>query len=388
MDIRTFEAFSMKDAIKSVKKALGADAVILSTKEKPSENGKNRIIEVTAAAAGTMRSVGGAQAQPGVSLQQSGMRELEGQLDGLSIRMSALQDSTPTKRQVETIEAGLREVKMLLVEALRGKEGSTLKDLPIALVPLERQLRVMGVDDASMTDLVRHLRTLPDPTEEAEGFYRDHAVRWMMKRIKIASRWQMTPGAPAVHALVGPPGAGKTAAVAKIAARYHMKEKAKVAVASCDHHRLAASEQMRVFCKVVGVPFIALSDETDLRRAVDQKKDVDLLLIDTPGIGAKSASGMAEIQALKNVGVPIEFHLCLSVTEKESQLDAAIKAYAPLGLSSLVFTKLDESWSFGEIYNLSRRWSLPLSFFSVGPEIPQDVERATRERVLERLFGL
>ena len=391
MDIKTFEAFSMKDAIKNVKKALGADAVILSTKEKTSPDGKNRLIEVTAAAAGSMRSVGGASSQHS-SLSGTTAVHLENQIEGLSIRLTSLQENTPTKRQVDALESGLQELKMLLIETLRGKDGSALKDLPQALIPIERQLRAMGVDDTSMAELIKHLRTLPDPEAGAAiaEHYRDHAIRWMLRRVKIAPKWNVTSGgATAVHALVGPAGAGKSSAVAKLAALYHLKEKVKVTVASFDNSRIAASEQMRIFCKIVGVPFVALTDVSELRAKLDEQRDqADLFLIDTAGISPKSGSGVSAISELKGSGYPIQYHLCLSVTEKEAQLDQAIKGFAPLGLQSLLFTKLDESWSFGEIYNVSRRWSLPLSFFSIGAEIPQDIERATRERIIERIFGL
>lgn len=389
MDIKTFEAFSMKDAIKNVKRTLGADAVILSTKEKASPDGKSRLIEVTAAAAGSMRTLSGASSQQNML----NSAHLESQVEGLSIRLSALQDNTPTKRQVDALESGLQEMKLLLIETLRGKDGSTLKDLLPAIVPVERQLRAMGVDDTSLADLVKHLRTLPDHEgneSTPDEYYRDHAIRWMLRRVKIAPKWAVSAGgSTAVHAIVGPAGSGKSSAIAKLAAFYHLKEKLKVTVASFDNQRIAATDQMRIFCKIVGVPFINLSDAHDLKAKLEAQKDQsDIFLIDTAGVSAKSGTGLAAIETLKNSGCPVEFHLCLSVTEKEAQLDQAIKGFAPLGLQSLLFTKLDESWSFGEIYNVSRRWSLPLSFFSIGPEIPQDIERATRERIIERIFGL
>lgn len=195
-------------------------------------------------------------------------------------------------------------------------------------------------------------------------------------------------GATTVQAVVGPTGVGKSSLVAKIAAYYHLKEKSKVRVVSFDNHRLAASDQMRVFCKIIGVPFSVMTDVDELRQLVADHSDTELILIDTAGTSPKSPTGIDGIDALKGHGVTIDFHLCLAVTEKAQQLDLAIRNFSKIGLQSLIFTKLDESWSFGEIYNLSKKWSLPLSFFSIGQEIPDDLERATRERVVERLFGL
>ena len=117
---------------------------------------------------------------------------------------------------------------------------------------------------------------------------------------------------------------------------------------------------------------------------------MELVLVDTPaGVSPKAPELIAELAALKETGLPLDVHLVLSMTDKEAQLDQAVRAFSPVGLASVAFTKLDESWSFGEIFNLSKRWALPpSSFFAIGQQIPDDVERASRERVIERLFGL
>lgn len=386
MDIRTFEAFSMKDAVKSVKKTLGVDAVILSTKEKPAPGGKGIIYEVTAAAAG-VKKTGASRAEP----MMQGDLDSEARLDAAITRLTAVSDQAPSKRQIAAIESGMTELKLLLIESLRGKDGSPLQDLPEALVPIDRQLRVMGVNDVSIADLMKHLRTVPAPeakTDDALTYYKDQAIRWMMKRIKIAPRWQLMPGAVSYHAVVGTTGVGKSSLVAKLAAHYGIREKHKVAVVSLDNQRLAAAEQMRVFCKIIGVPFGTATNAEEIAAFTQSQKNVELVLIDTAGTSPKNGQAIDQILALKNDGIPCDFHLCLSVTEKEDQMEQAVRSFSRLGLASVAFSKLDESWSFGEIFNLSKKWALPLSFFGIGPEIPDDLERATRERVIERIFGI
>lgn len=315
-------------------------------------------------------------------------------LNALSARVNALADAAATKSQVQALEAGMRELKLLLLETLRGKDGSPLKDLSPALVPIDRQLRVMGVDDVCIADLMKHLVSLPPPlTSPDEGqdvtaAYRDQAVRWMMKRIRIAPRWTVMPGAVSWQAVIGTPGAGKSSVVAKLAAHYARREKHKVAVVSLDNRRLAAAEQMRIFCKIIGVPFLTVASAKELASLTDSNREIELFLIDTAGVGTKATDALASLEEAREAGVPIDFHLCLAITEKETQMDQAVRAFSRLGIQSLIFTKLDEGWSYGEIYNLSRRWALPLSFFGIGQDIPDDFERATRERVIERIFGL
>jgi flagellar biosynthesis protein FlhF len=223
---------------------------------------------------------------------------------------------------------------------------------------------------------------------EGESYYRDQAIRWLMKRIKIAPKWNLMPGAVSYQAVVGPAGVGKSSLVAKLAALYAVREKRQVAVVSLDNHRLAASEQMRIFCKIIGVPFVAAATPADVFAVPETHRDVELVLIDTAGVSPKGLGRIGELQTLKEAGSPVDVHLALSVTEKDAQLDQAVRSFSRLGLASLAFTKLDESWAFGGIFNLSKKWALPLSFFAIGQQIPDDVERASRERVIERLFGL
>jgi flagellar biosynthesis protein FlhF len=387
MDIKTFEAFSMKDVIKSVKQTLGSDAVILSTKEKASPNGKGTVYEVTAAASSSTRKTGSSHATQHLQQMNNGPTP---DFDAINVRLTAIAEQIPTKRHLTNMDAGIHELKLLLLEALRLKENSQFEDASPALANIMTQLKVMGVNESSIIELVKHLRSLPPPegkTPEDE-YYRGQAIRWMMKRIKIAPKWVVMKGTTAYQVVIGPTGVGKSSTIAKLAAHYKMKERANVMVVSMDNHRIAAADQMRVFCKIIGVPFATASSPEDIAAIVAAKRDLELVLIDTGGISPKNPSQIEQLANLKTSSMPFDFHLCLSITDKEQQMDAAIRAFSVIGLNSIVFSKLDESWSFGEIYNLSKKWGLPLSFFAIGQDIPDDIERATRERVIEKLFGL
>ena len=355
----------------------------MSTRERQAPGGKGLIYEITAATSGSAKKGASSRYAPEPpAINDNGLEQLQA-------RLAALSDVAATKVQVQAIEAGLQELKLLVTEALRTKEGSSIHDLPKSMVPLERQLRLMGVNDLSIAELVKHLRTLPAPNaQEGESYFSDQAIRWMMKRIKIAPRWSVMAGATSYQAIIGASGVGKTSVTAKLAAMYALKEKNQVVVASLDHQRLAATEQMRIFCKIIGLPFIAASSPEDIIKIPESHRDVELVLIDTAGVSPKNPAAITALSELKANGMPVDFHLCLSATSKESQVEQEIRAFLNLGINSLIFSKLDESWAFGEIFNASRKWSIPLSFFSIGQQIPDDIERSTRERVIERIFGL
>jgi len=388
MDVRTFEAFTLRDAIKAVKQEFGKDAVILKTREKMQGPGK-RMFEVTAAAP-SARSIAGAT----TTNADDSATEVRQAIQNLGSRIGMIQEKMVASEQAMALESGIRELKFILIETLRKRDGSKYSNLPEEIGDLVRQLEIMGVEDARLTDLIKYLGSLPtqdmekNKDESAAEYYKDQSVRWLLKRVKVAPRWDILSGSLSVHCLVGTTGVGKSTSVAKLAAHYHLKEKKKVLVASLDNQRLAASDQMRIYCKILGIPFELLSEPGELAAAISRHHDTELVLVDTAGRSPKNPRNLDELIEFKGTQVPIDFHLVLALTEKEDQLDRSVRCFSKLGLQSILFTKLDETWTYGEIFNVSTRWGVPLSYFGTGQAIPEDIERASRERVVERIFGL
>jgi len=400
MQVKTFEALTIKDAVKAVKKEFGQNAIILSTREKSvtgavAGNDLTKTIEVTAAIPDgqhTNRDL--AATSNYMSPHLSKDNDFQSKIDSVDLKLSALIERSPVKSNIHYLETSLHEMKMLLLETLRTKEGSTIKNLPAHLVNLDRSLRAMGIEEVHLVKLMQGLMNHPQPKTtdgqqlSQEEYYRAQAIRWMLKKIKIAPQWTLMDGQLSIHAFVGSTGVGKTTVISKLAAHYHIKKKKKVAIVSFDPYRLAASEQLRIYSKIIDVPFISINQPEELTKRILDLKDIELVLIDTAGYSSKNTKLAASFENLRKIELPLDMHLVLPVTEKEDQIDRTIRFFSQSGIQSLIFSKLDESWSYGTIFNISQRWSLPLSFFSTGQEIPDDIERATRERVVERIFGI
>ena len=395
MQVKTFEGFSMQDAVKAVRKELGKEAVILRTKEKPMENGKAKIFEITAALP-DIRRHGGAGGGSSISALTSGdLQEFAAEIMGLKAAVNNFAINTPGRDRIANIESGMDELKTLMIQSLKGVKGSLYEGLNPNAADLVKKLELMSVDETSMANLVTHLKSLPDQPESGHGFaeqvfgdyYKAAAIKWMLGRIKIAPDFKSIADSMGVHVFVGATGGGKSSVVAKLAAHFHLKEKMKVVVCSCDGTRIAAHEQMRIYAKVIDTIFVPIESVEDIERVVSEHDDAQFIFIDTAGRSPKR-NKLEDLMPFKNLNVPIDFHLVLSATDKEQQMDRTVRSFLGLGLSSLIFTKLDETWSYGEIFNLSQKWSVPLSYFGTGQGVPEDIERASKERVIERIFGL
>lgn len=392
MQVKSFEAVTMRDAIKAIKSEFGRDAVILSTKEKKVDE-RTSVYEVTAAVPEQRKSFG-AFGMPDAIAGNADLQDLSERLQVLEVKLNSLHENLPRKNHITNIEAGLEELKALLLESVRDSMNTKYENLSPCLADIQKQLSLMGVSEAQRVQLMKYLQDLPDPKDAGKSipdsqqdYYRSHAIRWMLKRIKIADRW-LAEGGMQIHAFVGSSGSGKSSLVAKLAANFKKQHRAKVLIVSFDTNRLSSSEQMRTYARILNVEFESIDSPSELESIMERHQDVNLVLLDTGGCSPKSAPQIKNILRLSEVNFPVDFHLVLPASDKESQMDRCVRSFSPLSLASIAFTKLDESWSYGEIFNISAKWTLPLSYFSTGSKIPEDIERATKERVVERIFGL
>jgi flagellar biosynthesis protein FlhF len=392
VDVKTFEAFSMRDALKAVKTHFGNDAVILNTREKKIEGAKGKVYEVTAAKNSQASVMGASRGQQGSSQIKDNLVELVEYFKTLERSIKSLGEEMARRQDLFRLDAGLHELRTVVYDELAKSKGSFVEGMNPSLTKMFQRLKMMGLDEAEMAKLADFLKALPlEKTSDPEQLfqtYQAQAIRWMMKRIKVAPPWNPVMGERAVHVLVGSSGSGKTSAAAKIAHHYKTDHKQRVLLVAFDNKRIAAREQLRVTAKVLGMPYESIERPRDLLDILEKKKDWDLVVVDSAAECPRSKEDLGDLLDFRDVELPVSFHLTLGMTEKEVQMDRMIRGFSHLGLSSLIFNRLDESWSYGEIFNLSLRWSLPISFFGVGRAVPEDLERASRERVVERIFGL
>lgn len=188
---------------------------------------------------------------------------------------------------------------------------------------------------------------------------------------------------------IGPTGVGKTTTIAKLAYSLMEQRKAKVALLAADTYRIAAVDQLRTYAEIMNLPLFVIYSETEL---VEQKEDLerfDVILVDTAGRSHRNKEQRDDIERLVNA-VPEdarEVYLVLSATTKYRDLVKITETYSQLAEYRLIFTKLDETGTIGNIFNIKMLTGAPLSYATNGQNVPDDISRMDPQSVARQLLG-
>ena len=193
-------------------------------------------------------------------------------------------------------------------------------------------------------------------------------------------------GSRKVIALIGPSGVGKTTTAAKLAAVWKFQKKRNVALIIMDDHRIGAVDQIKIYSKIIGVPVEIASDKNELRKAIKKLKHKDLVIIDTPGLNCRNELELEKFYKYFEKMRIIETHLLLSATTKEKDFIDISERLNKLEINRLIFTKIDESSTHGNILSHLIRTKIPVSCFTCGHEIPESIEDASMDRLLSLII--
>jgi flagellar biosynthesis protein FlhF len=207
------------------------------------------------------------------------------------------------------------------------------------------------------------------------------------KRIRVSGPLLSGDGDRAIALMLGPSGAGKTSVITKLAAHYRLEEKKSVAIVTFDTYREASVEQLRMYAHVLGVPFASALSPRQVYEGLRRYAQTDLVLIDMPGIGPDDVSSAKELHHLLREESEVATHLVLAASTREQDLRRIVERVKDLPLLRLLFTKLDETDSFGTIFELAHQTGAPLSYWSAGQRVPEDIELATPERLATFLIA-
>ena len=221
-----------------------------------------------------------------------------------------------------------------------------------------------------------------NPTAVKRYFY-------SLLRNMLPCRKELSDKKQRIMMLVGPTGVGKTTTLAKLAARfaYGNEKRYKTGIITLDTYRIGAVEQLFQYAKMRKLPILDVIEVEDFQNAIKQLSYCDVILIDTTGNSQYDKEKLERLDKfLKHSGAKIDVNLVLSAGSKVEDLIEIYNGFSFLQIDTLIITKFDETKIFGNVFSLIYETNTPVSYFSVGQEVPDDLVEAKSEFLVECVF--
>lgn len=393
MDIRTYRAATMHEALALVRRDLGPEAAVLHAREVPAGKLLGRLlgsrqIEVTASLGVNVPSRFAKRSEPEpATVAASAAFRPSSPVRSNSQRATI--EPPPDPVLTEEVKGQLSSLQTMVQELCQQTRRGSKRDLPDTLFRLFTDLIEADLSEEVARDLIEKVRSEAADAELADPvLLRARIVRMVETDVAVAGPIAVTPGRRRLVALVGPTGVGKTTTIAKLAANFRLKQKRNVGLITVDTYRIAAVEQLRTYADIIDLPMQVVSTPREMREAAKRMSGMDLVLMDTAGRSPKDDIKIQELKALLTEAAVDEVHLVLSSVAGARVLQQTAERFAAVGTTALVVTKLDEATSFGNLLPLLRSSRLPLSYLTNGQNVPDDIETARVDRVASLVLGI
>ncbi|WP_457561406.1 flagellar biosynthesis protein FlhF [Caminibacter sp.] len=400
MKLKTYTAQTYTEALNKIKEELGDDVVIVSSKEIKRK-----------------------------TLTSPGLYEIVVAVDDFEVKK-------PKKSETEDVMLRISNVAKEINKTVKSSSFTEIDTEPQRkLAPQNDEIKALKEEFAKLSDIIKFLQAavwdiahkneleLPPEFSEiyalsrASGMNPKHldeimklTVKYMplkmrknreaikryfqtllKKMIPIRIEREIKPPHKKIMMFVGPTGVGKTTTIAKLAARYAYKlsSRHKVGIITLDTYRIGAVEQLMTYAKMMRLPIETVVDPNDFEEALNTLRHNDYILIDTVGSSQHDKEKIEKLNSFLKVDsfAEINVNLVLSATTKYEDLMDIYKNFSILPIDTFIFTKLDETKTYGNIFSLIIETKKPVSYFSTGQEVPDDLITADANYLLNGILS-
>ncbi len=270
------------------------------------------------------------------------------------------------------IKAGMREIKLALLEA----------DVNYKVVTsFIKTVSARAVGAEVMESLLPAQQIVKIVNEELTALMGNTQAK-----LTISSK------PPTVVMMVGLQGAGKTTHAAKLANMYKKQGKRPLLVA-CDVYRPAAIKQLEILGEQLDIPVFSMgTDVSPVKIAEEalklaQKKDYDMVFVDTAGRLHIDEELMEELRLIKEKVSPSEILLTIDAMIGQDAVNVASHFNDLLDITGVILTKLDGDTRGGAALSVRFVTGKPIKFIGTGEKL-DNIEPFYPDRMASRILGM
>ena len=405
MVIKKFQAKTEDEAIMQAKKELGENVVVMNVRMiKPKGLFKwfrSPIVEVMVAKEEETEAAHAKEQTE--KMQTENLKDVIASIDKLRQLdedggESSAKKTPPAEEAV--LEERLESIQNLLEEKLKKREDE--KDV---------QEPEVEKKNTEMTEFIRLLyntmienevhekyaNQMIDEIEQnfGEKMQVEHVLSHIYQKmvLKFGKVERITPAqkkGPKVVFFLGPTGVGKTTTLAKIASQFSVSSSKKIALFTADTYRISATDQLKTYANILGVPFHIIYSVDEMRTYLESYREYDYVLIDTAGHSPNNEERRKDMNEFIHAfgdEVETEVYLVLSATTKYRDLMNIADTYTAITDYKMIFTKLDETTVYGNLLNLKIHTGAPLSYVTNGQNVPDDIELFQPQEAVRKILG-
>ena len=442
MQVRKFEARTMKEALDLVKAHMGPEAIILSAKDNNKGFGliSGTSVEVTAAITNETlkkkllaekrmkeearqrfqkapardqkqfinkvaeRTMSAAPAAPVVKRPLTATPYIDiGDEDQPPRPPAMVRAPSPAvggmemvrearSEKVEALESQIRELKSLIEkfhkvpQSFVGGHPGADEGIPYHLSEAYQNLIKLGIDADLVVKVLRKAQSTLGPTSSKKSaLVEAWVVQYFMKNLEVSEKLSSS----RYHIFVGSTGQGKTTSLVKVASHLLLKEKKRIAIVSMDTFKVGASDQLKIYAQILNVPFAVVRKPQDWQVLESKLERIDHILVDAPGFTLKGESEASWLETmLPHSKQGRQIHWVQSIVARDEEVMGLAERYSKIGFDDVIFTRVDESSRQGVLLNFQNRFKKPVLGFGIGVQIPEDFAWANKERITDMIFRI
>lgn len=408
MRIKKFTGATLKAATDVMRSELGEDAIILNTRTVPKGGVLNFLrkdeFEITAAI--DEEAVAESDSDFPRHLARAGISPTASKTSGGENTFASLQkvakqfehrtrerhpgrvgvQSANSLAEYHDLKGEVEHLRSVVEEIAVHLKYSKMPTLPEHLKSAYARLVEQDVNEHLASELVQSAyRSLGEDRLGNKKDVEMHLLRTlsgMFKTLPPATSSKK----PRIIALVGPTGVGKTTTVAKLAAIHKLIHKQSVALVSADTYRIGAIEQLRTFAAIADIPMEVVYKPAEMKSALSSFKGKDVVFIDTVGRSQRMKKEINELAKFVSAANPQEVHLVLNTSTHGRALEEILERFKTVTPNRIIFSKLDEAVTFGQMVNIAHASGIPISYITTGQNVPDDIKVASNVHLAQMVY--